>query len=241
MDMLANQIPEVQAIAMFYAFSTGAAGLLGILLLIGLDSSNVRSNRWLGAFYMILGCSFAQLFLEGFGFKWNVVIHLLELPRWAMLPCLYMAVKYYTSPGSQIENKFLHFVPFLLFLVFSEVYLMPRLFNAQGYLTELPRWIGFVVQYFFSFQMIFYWVLCLVQFRRHQKKLRMISSFTQKVNLAWLGYLLAAFLILIIIRGASLFNLPVNYYSPILYFIGVLLLAYPTLTQRSIYNMAGNG
>src|SRR5690606_31292221 len=102
---------EINSLAAFYAFSGGALWLLGSLLFIGFDKVNIEASRWLGAFYCILACTFIQLFLEEFGIGGSFLIHLLELPRWAMLPCLYMAVNYYVSPSSPKKERVLHFVP----------------------------------------------------------------------------------------------------------------------------------
>lgn len=228
---------EINTFTAFYAFSGGALWLLGSLLFIGVDKVNTQSNRWLGAFYYILACTFTQLFLEGFGIGGDFLIHLLELPRWAMFPCLYMAVNHYKSSSLPKKDWLLHFVPFLLFLIFSLVHLMPVLFNEQSHLPALPSWIGFIVRYFFFCQMIYYWIVCLYLFRSHQKNIKMVASFTEKIDLEWLKYLLISVLFLIFIRILSTSYIHVAYYSPILYFLGIILLAYSTLTQKSIYTV----
>ena len=228
-------MPEINPLAAFYAFSGGALWLLGSLSFLGVNRVNARADQWLGAFYCILACSFTQLFLEGFEIGGSFLIHLLELPRWAMLPCLYMAVNHYVSPSLPKKGWLLHFVPFLLFLIFSLVYLMPKLFNEQSHVPALPSWIGFIVRYFLFGQMIYYWIVCFALLRGHQKNLKMVASFTEKIDLEWLRYLLISVLFLILIRILSISNIHVTYYSPILYFLGIILLAYSTLTQKSIY------
>ena len=233
-------MPEINLFSIFYSFSSGSSWLLGILLLIGIDKTNIISSRWLGVFYIILGCSFAQLFLEEFTIDGDLMIHLLELPRWAMFPCLYLAVDHYISSDRKGKERLIHFVPFLFFLLFSLVYMIPKVFNEHAHHPALPRWIGLSVQYFFSVQMVFYWILCFVELRKHQKNLKMLSSFTEKVDLEWLRYLLDSILILIIVRILILLNLPITRYSPILYFLGIILLAYSTLTQKSIYAIEEN-
>ncbi|MFD2903775.1 helix-turn-helix domain-containing protein [Sphingobacterium anhuiense] len=226
---------EINTLAAFNAFSAGALWLLGSLIFIGFDKVNIQANRWLGAFYGILACNFTQLFLEEFRIGGSLLIHLMELPRWAMLPCLYMAVHHYVSPSLNKKEWFLHFVPFLLFLLFSFVYLMPQLFNQQYDLPILPPWIGFIIRYFFFVQMIYYWIACFSLLRRHQRNLKMLASFTDNIDLKWLSYLLLSVLFMILIRIVSMSNVNVTYYSPILYFLGIIILAYATLTQKSIY------
>ena len=226
---------EINTLASFYAFSAGALWLLGSVLFIGIDKENRQANRWLGGFYVIMAGSFAQLFLENFGINASFIIHLLELPRWAMLPCLYMAVRLYVSPPPQKKDLLPHFIPFLLFLIFSATYLIPDLISAQNHLPILPPWIRFIIQYFFTAQMVYYWIICFFQLRAHQKKLKMVSSFTEKIDLEWLRYLLIALLFLILVRILTIINIQVTYLSPVLYFLGIIVLAYSTLTQKSIY------
>jgi len=226
---------EINTLAAFYAFSGGALWLLGSLLFIGFDKVHIQASRWLGAFYGILACTFIQLFLEGFGIGGNFLIHLLELPRWAMLPCLYMAVNHYTSPSLSKKDWFLHFVPFLLFFIFSLVHLMPLLFNGHSPLPALPSWMGYIVRYFFFVQMIYYWIICFFLLHRHQKNIKQVASFTERIDMKWLRYLLISVLFLILIRILSISHAYVTYYSPILYFFGIILVAYSTLTQKSIY------
>ena len=233
-------MPEINNLAAFYAFSGGALWLLGSLLLIGFDKVNIQGGRWLGAFYGILACTFTQLFLEGFRIEENLIIHLLELPRWAMLPCLFMAVSYYVLPATPKKGWILHFVPFLAFLLFSLVYLIPNLFNEQNNMPALPASVGDIVRYFFLVQTILYWILCYYLFRSHQKNIKMLASFTEKIDLEWLKYLLMSVLFLIFIRILAISSNLVASLAPILYFLGIILIAYSTLSQKSIYAIESN-
>lgn len=226
---------DLSVLATFFAFSAGALGLLGALFWIGLTKANKPADRWLGAFYFILACTFTQLFLEAFKQDVSGLYHLLELPRWAMLPCLYLAVNHYVAPSLPIKNWLLHFVPFLLFLVFSLVYLTPTLSSEPAYLPSLPAWIRFTVRYFFFGQMMYYWISCFSLLRRHRKNIQLLSSFTDKIDLKWLSYLLASVLVLIVIRLLSVWISDITAFSSVLYFVGIIPLAYATLTQKSIY------
>lgn len=228
---------NINILAIFYAFSGGASLLLGSLSFLGVNRVNARADRWLGAFYCILACTCIRIFFEEFSVDNRLLLHLLELPTWAMLPCLYMAINYFVAPSTAKKDWHLHFVPFLLFLIVFLVYLMPNLFNKDNHLPELPSWIRFIVRYFFFGQMVYYWIVCFALLRRHQRNLKMVASFTEKIDLEWLKYLLISILFLILIRIGSISNIHVTYYSPILYFLGIILLAYSTLTQKSIYTI----
>lgn len=226
---------DINILTIFHAFSGGASWLLGSLSFLGVNPVNAKADRWLGAFYCILACTFTRIFFEEFSVGDGFLLHLLELPTWAMFPCLYMAVNYYVSPSLSKKDWHLHFLPFLLFFIFSLVYLMPNFFNKENHLPALPSWIRFIIRYFFFGQMIYYWIVIFYLFRSHQKNIKRVASFTKKIDLEWLRYLLISVLSLILIRVLSISNMHVTYYSPILYFLGIVPLAYSTLTQKSIY------
>ena len=226
----------IPTFAVFHAFSSGALWLLAVLIFIGFDGTNRKANHWLGLFYGILACTFAQLYLEASGTGTNLLIHLLELPRWAMQPSLYIAVYYYTSPATRRPKYgWLHFVPFLLFFLFSIFYILPGIFHEQHQLPVLAPWMRFVIRYFFLGQALYYWASCFYRYRLHQNNIKTIASYTEKINLEWLHYLLISILFLILISIASKSNTSIAYGAPLLYFLAILPLAYWTLAQKSIY------
>ncbi|ULT23523.1 helix-turn-helix domain-containing protein [Sphingobacterium sp. E70] len=219
----------------FHAFSAGALWLLGTLIFMGVNRTGLQADRWLGAYYCLLACLFTQLFLEGFHIDNGALIHVLELPRWATLPCFYLAVHHMVKPTTPIRYWGLHFVPFLAFLLFSAIYLIPGLFNSYIHPPKLPQWIIFAITYLFFAQCIFYWIACYRLFKIHQKNIRQLSSYMEKINMIWLKYLLIALLFMILVRLLALAHFVFNSFAPILYFMGSLALGYATLTQRSIY------
>lgn len=221
----------------FHAFSAGAFLLLGTLIVMGVNHSCSHADRWLGTWYYLMACLFTQLFLEGFHIESNGLIHTLELPRWATLPCFYLAVHYMVKPTATIRYWGLHFVPFLAFVFFSIIYLIPGLFNKHIHPPQLPQWIIFAIKYFFFAQCIFYWIACYRLFKIHQKNIRQLSSYTEKINMAWLKYLLIALLLMIVARLLAMVYIVFSAVAPILYFMGTVALAYATLTQRSIYTI----
>ncbi|TDS12976.1 helix-turn-helix domain-containing protein [Sphingobacterium paludis] len=226
---------DTQLITVFHAFSAGGLWVLGTMLCAGVNTGNTSANRCLGIFFYILGGTFTQLFFEGFETVGSFTIHLLELPRWAMLPCFYFAVRRYTSPSARNKYELLHFIPFLFFLAFSLTQIIPHLLNKNDTSLALPTWLGFIARYLFFAQMVYYWIFCFKLFYQHQKNIKELASFTEKIDLSWIKYLLISVLILISIRIASSYVAQISRYSPILYFIGVIYLAYATLTQKSIY------
>ncbi|MGJ1215226.1 helix-turn-helix domain-containing protein [Sphingobacterium multivorum] len=230
-------LPMINILYTFHAFSAGAFLLLGTLIFLGVNHNFSRADRWLGTWYYLMACLFTQLFLEGFHIESEGLIHTLELPRWAALPCFYLAVHYMVKPTAKIRYLGLHFVPFLAFLFFSIIYLIPGLFNSHIHPPQLPQWIIFAIKYFFFAQCIFYWIACYSLFKIHQKNIRQLSSYTEKINMAWLKYLLIALLLMIVARLLAMVHVVFSAVAPILYFMGTVALGYATLTQGSIYTI----
>ncbi|MFD2965806.1 helix-turn-helix domain-containing protein [Sphingobacterium bambusae] len=63
----------------------------------------------------------------------------------------------------------------------------------------------------------------------------MLASFTEKIDLKWLQYLLLSVLLLLAVRILSISVTQISSFSPILYFVGIIFLAYASLAQQSIY------
>ncbi len=109
---------DINLLTFFNAFTAGALWLLGVLFLFNVNGVNVAGNRWLGVFYCILACMFSQLFLENLRIGQRLLLYLLELPRWAMLPCFYMAIAYFVAPTAPKKNLVLTLCPLSVFPCF---------------------------------------------------------------------------------------------------------------------------
>lgn len=221
---------------LFYAFSAGALWLLGTLTWLRVNPTNIRADRWLATFFYFTAAIFTQLFLEGSHMKNEVIIHLLELPRWATFPCFYMAVSYWVEPTKSSKSWPLHFAPFIAFLLLSMLYLIPSFFSKQIHLPHLPQGVIIMIRYFFFAQCVYYWVACYRLLQKHQDNILCLSSYTEKINLIWIKHMMIVLLFVIGIRLLSIVHIDFAGLSPILYFIGLIALAYFTLTQRSIYS-----
>ncbi len=219
----------------FHAFSAGVLWLAGTLIIWGVNRINLNADRWLGTFYYLMACMFTQLFLEGFHVENGILIHLLELPRWAIFPSLYIAVSYLVKPALDNRKFVIHFVPFLIFLLFSIIYLIPGFFNSSIQPPRLPSWIQLIVRYFFFVQIVFYWFACFRLYNNHQKNIQLLSSYTEKIDMLWLKYLLFTLFFLTAVRFLTFTSTSIISIAPIIYFIGLIILSYFTLTQRSIY------
>jgi AraC-like DNA-binding protein len=210
--------------------------MLGFLFLINISQTNSIANRWLGMFYLGLACSFSQLFIYKAELFQNfpLLVHLLELPAWATLPCFYLAVLKFTGRTVNKKRFLIHFIPFFSFLVFSILYIMPFLMGSVQRTPEIPFWLGTFIRYFFTGQLIFYWLLSYQTLTDHKKHLLSVASSIEDVNLKWLKNLLVASLVMILAKIIPIEG-RLNSIIPLIYFAGMMVLAYYSIRQQGIH------
>jgi AraC-like DNA-binding protein len=160
---------------LFSALSAGSLFLAAFLLLTGVMQANREANKWLGAFFLLLSLLFIELFLERAGHSQTLLIQITEWPRWAVFPCLYVAVFAFVHPGQRPQLLFIHFLPAIIFVIFL----------ILGWQVQLPIWVGLVAHYFFFAQGLVYGLLNLQILAKHQHHIRQLLADTAS-DLTWL-------------------------------------------------------
>jgi AraC-like DNA-binding protein len=226
----------IYVIYSLYAISAGSLCLLSILLFFNITGVNTIANRWLAAFYLFLAFALFQSFIYKLGLDKAspIFIHCLELTRWALAPCFYIAMVYFVNPGKKSVALFAHFIPAAVFLIFSCVFIIPRFFHPDLSL-RLPFSLGSIFRYFSVLQMIIYWVLSFRLILIHSKRIRLISSTIENIDLFWMKQLLVGTLLLVIVRIASYKVEAIELINPVLYCTGVFFIAFFSLRQGVIY------
>jgi len=219
-----------------YAISAGSLCLLSVLLLFNITKVNTVANRWLGVFYLFLAFALFQQFIDksGLAHESQLFIHLLELTRWALAPCFYLAILYFVNPGKKSLKILVHFIPTVSFLIFSSIYIIPRFYNPDlSY--KFPVWIGFIFRYFSILQIIVYWVLSFRLIVIHSRNIRLVSSAIDNIDLFWIKQLLIGTLMLTMVRIVSYDDGIIRLINPILYCSGIFFIAFFSLRQGIIY------
>jgi AraC-like DNA-binding protein len=223
--------------------TSGAAFLLGFLLIMHPKKINRIANRWLGLFVITLGLAMLEIFLVSENFQSNhpVLFDLIGLMRFLTAPSLYISILYFTSLFKKFDKKILwHFLPFLIFLIFRFPFFITGKNIEFSY--SAGRIVFFVLQIALPLQTLIYWYLSFSKLQKHIKYIRQFSSSTEQIDLSWLKYFLMI-LVLIIIAWLNLvfFDLKnMIQLTPLLYLLCVFFLAYFSLQQKEIFDFNKN-
>ncbi|HWL00590.1 MAG TPA: helix-turn-helix domain-containing protein [Parapedobacter sp.] len=224
---------------LWYALSSGALTLLGFLLVTNIPGVNRQANRWLGLFFFCLATLFAQLFIEAVTPADRITLFwlmpLLELPRWATFPCFFLAVTCFVNPTAPLRTAVWHFIPFFLFCLFAAFVLFPSTYTGSQIPFYLPPPVVWVIRNLFLGQAIFYWCLSFILLRRHQHQIRRFSAAVERIDLAWITFILFAVLAMTALWLLGKNYPPIAAITPIGYFVLTVFMAYHSLNQVVIY------
>ena len=219
--------------------TSGAAFLLGFLLMAHPRKINVIANRYLGLFIVTLGVAMLEipLFYQNFHLKHPNAYELIGLIRFLTAPLLYISILYFTSLLKKFDKKILwHFLPFSIFLAFRFPFFITGKNIEFSY--SVGRVVFFILQTALPVQTIIYWCLSFSKLQKHIKNIRQFSSATEQTDLSWLKYFLLI-LVLIIIAWFNLIFFDfknIIQFTPLLYLLCVFFLAYFSLQQKEIFD-----
>lgn len=178
--------------------TSGAAFLLGFLLLANLRKVNAIANSYLGLFIITLGLAMIEipLFYTNFHLKHSNLFEAISLSRFLTAPFLYISIRYFTSFSKKIHLKdVLHFLPFICFLIFRIPFFVTGKnieFNEQE-----RKIVFFVLRNALPLQIALYWVLSFATLQTHLKSIKQFSSSIEKNDLLWLKHFLLILLVII--------------------------------------------
>jgi len=215
---------------------SGSLLLLAFISFINPQKANVVANRWLAFLFFSTACATASPVVTD-----DTTIRLLELTRFAMAPALYLSVLYFTSPAKKFKRiELLHFIPFLLFAVFAQKFIIPISFKdslAQGVRQIVHINPGFLVFLSVVIQVITYWILSWARLRQHEKNIKLFASVSRPLDLWWLRYLLIGLAVMVLIwLNHNFFHITfISAIAPWGYLFAVYFIAYFSLKQGEIF------
>ena len=225
-------------IPIIMSLTSGAALLLGALLINHPQRINVNANRWLGFFTITLGLAMFEIFLvsQKFHLYHPFLFECIGITRFLTAPALYIAVVNFTSLDKRFQWIWLwHFVPFLLVVLFRGPFFITG-FNSD--FEEPTRQIILtVLQLILPTQAIVYWMLSFRKLKQHQSNINQFASATEKINLVWLqSFLIILLVILLVWLNLVFFDIQLlKDMTPILYLCSIFFLAYFSLKQREVF------
>ena len=184
-----NVIGMHQSFALLFSALSAASLFLGaFLLLTGVAQANREANKWLGTFFFLLSLLFIEKLLARAGHTNILLIQITELPRWAIFPCLYIAVFTFVHPKKRPRLVFVHFLPAFIFFIF--------LMLGDG--LQLPEWVALIARYFFFAQGLVYGLFNLQILMKHQGHIRQLLADTAS-DLIWLRNFVYAPLVIVVV------------------------------------------
>lgn len=206
------------------ALCAGSLFLAAFLFLTGFIRVNRLANQWLGLFFFLLSLVFVQLLLQQTSSDSQLLlIRITEWSRWAIFPCLYMAICAFVCLNKRVHLTLLHFFPVAAFVFISFI---------SG--RSLPPAAGIIVRYFFFAQGIVYGALNLKILINHKRNIRKLLADTDS-DLNWLrNFVYAPLLIALIWLAFRHFP----QMDGILYLLCLALALYfisAALQQRAVY------
>ena len=221
--------------------TSGAAFLLGFLLIAHPRKVNIVANRFLGLFIITVGFAMLEipLFYKNFHLSYPNFFEMIGLSRFLSAPFLYISILYFTSICKKIKPKNLwHFLPFILFFIFR----IPFFVTGKNieFDEEERKIVFFILRTALPLQVLIYWILSFATLQKHLKNIKQFSSSIEKNDLLWLKY----FLLILLVIVFAWFNLiffglrNLIDFTPFLYLASVFFLAYFSLQQKEIFDFS---
>ncbi|HSD08568.1 AraC family transcriptional regulator [Flavobacterium sp.] len=223
--------------------TSGAAFLLGFLLLAHSRKVNGIANKYLGLFVVTLGLAILEipLFYQKVQLNHPNLFEMIGLIRFLTAPFLYISILYFTSLQKKFDKKILwHFLPFLIFFLFRFPFFITGKNIEFSY--AVGRVVFFILQTALPIQAVIYWCLSFRRLQNHLKNLHKISSSTEEIDLSWLKYFLLILLFIVVAWfNLIFFNLKsLIEFTPFIYLFSVFFLGYFSLQQKEVFDFSKN-
>lgn len=220
--------------------TSGAAFLLGFLLIAHPRKVNITANRYLGLFVITVGLALIEipLFYEKFQVQHPKLFEIIGLVRFLTAPFLYISIVYFTSVHKKFNKKMIwHFLPFLVFALFRFPFFITGKNFEFNY--ETGRIVFFILGTALPLQTVMYWFLSFWRLEKHIENIRNFLSDTATIDLLWLrSFLLVIVLIVVSWLNLVFFNVTeLIQFTPFIYLISLFFLAYFSLQQKEIFDV----
>jgi AraC-like DNA-binding protein len=188
-----------------------------LLMVTGLLRSD-RSSRLKGFLFLSITCIIAEIFLNRTGYMYHVIwlVDFSEPVQYAIAPLAYLIIVC-LNPDSSIKNWWLHFIPFILYLLYfipfyfaspqykeASYYFIHHLVNFQddGHFNFLMKWgrLRNYQLYLCFFQTTVYMVLCFQLLSGYKKQRRDFPVIDQREVNWWLLFnILMGMLVMVVL------------------------------------------
>jgi AraC-like DNA-binding protein len=226
------------------AITAGTAIFLALMIVTVRKDVNVRANRRLGVFILLVGLFMLDDSLVVYGIYRNnpQLIGFLNLPMFALAPTLYLSISAFVTIEPTFRKRDIwHYVPFILFVLLSLPLLSAsneQKLKVLDSLGEPLDWPDKIVLALLVIQTLVYLFLSFQKLRRYRKNLENLTAAPDEIDLDWLRYFLFGVLAMVVIWFSQLFLQPVQsdaeWYTPVNLWV-IYTLGYFALRQKEVF------
>jgi AraC-like DNA-binding protein len=221
-------------------FTSGASFLLSFLLFFHPLQQNVKANRWLGFFALIMGCAFVGTYLvfTEATISNHFLFKCLNSLQFLLAPSIYISILYFVNPTKVFRKiEWMHFLPFIIYFIAEIIWNQGKESISTFTLFTINDNVSILVRNILPLIALIYLIKSFIVLQKHKVNLKLISSSINQISLDWLLQFLFILSISIIIwLNDALFELPyLTEATNFVYTIAVFFLAYFSIKQKAIF------
>ncbi|WP_346086786.1 helix-turn-helix domain-containing protein [Sphingobacterium ginsenosidimutans] len=174
--------------AFLMCFSGGACVLFSFMLFFYPHAQNVKANRWLALFVLLMGNLLLEVSLRGFALRFTRFSIGFNALQFMMAPSLLLSALYFVKPTRTFAKKdFLHFLPALAFVAAA-------LLLVEGGTDLMIKKLfpigsaDFLVRDLLPLQLVLYIICTYLTLIRYKKAAKTATTFGE--SLTWLHHFL---------------------------------------------------
>lgn len=222
------------------SFISGAGFLLAFLLFFHPLQQNVKANRWLGVFVLVISIAFISTYITKTQASAvsTIPFKLLMSVQFLLAPALLISILYFVNPAKSFKStNLIHFLPFLIYILAE--FMGSRTESIAGFsLFSFNQNVSFLVRDILPIQTLFYLIACYTMLVKHQANMKLIAADINQISLNWLvQFLFILFITVLAWLNDAFFEFPVlTETTPYIYTIAIFFLAYFSIKQKSIFS-----
>jgi AraC-like DNA-binding protein len=221
-------------------FVAGSSFLLSFLLFFHPLQQNVKANRMLALFALVMGCAFTSTFIliAQPAMLNSILFKVLNSVQFLLAPLLYFSIVYFVKPEKQLtKTDLIHTVPFIIYTLIEFAQDIDNTSLSATELIRINQNVSFLVRDCLPFQTLGYLIAGYALLKKHKHHLKQVASNISKIDLTWLRHFLTILLLTVLIWiNDALFEIPLlTEATPFIYTLAIFFLAFFSIRQKTVF------